>query len=151
VLVHGGTPNSRLLYGPHVELAARQGIRLISYDRPGYGGSARQPGRTIADCTADVRAIAGVLEIDRLAVWGGSGGGPHALACAALLPDLVVAVASLASPAPYGSPGLDYCEGMGEMNAEASGCSSPTAWPRAPSARPTQRSSSPPTRASSPS
>lgn len=118
VLVHSGTPNSRLMFGPDVALAARQGIRLISYDRPGYGGSAHLPGRTVADCAQDVRAIAGALGVDRLAVWGISGGGPHALACAALLPDLVPAVASLASIAPWGAPALDYFAGMGELNVE---------------------------------
>jgi pimeloyl-ACP methyl ester carboxylesterase len=118
VLVHNGTPNSRLLFAPDVALAARQGIRLISYDRPGYGGSTHVPNRMVADCADDVRAIAGALGIDRLAVWGISGGGPHALACAALLPDLVPAVASLASIAPWGAAGLDYFAGMGDMNAE---------------------------------
>jgi pimeloyl-ACP methyl ester carboxylesterase len=116
ILRHGGTPNSRLLYEPHVALAAAQGVRLISYDRPGYGGSTPRSGRTIADCAEDVRAIADALDIDRLAVWGISGGGPHALACAALLSDRVVAVAALASPAPYDAAGLDYFEGMGQLN-----------------------------------
>jgi pimeloyl-ACP methyl ester carboxylesterase len=118
VLVHGGTPNSRHLYGPHLELALEQGIRLISYDRPGYGGSMPQPGRTIGDCAADVRSIANALDIDRFAIWGISGGGPHALACAALLPDRLVAVASLASLAPYDAPELDYFAGMGELNVD---------------------------------
>ncbi len=118
VLTHNGTPNSRLIYEPVVRLAEQQRIRLISYDRPGYGGSTPQPGRTVADCAQDVRAIAAVLEIERLAVWGISGGGPHALACAALLPDLVPAVAVLASSAPWGAEGLDYFDGMGELNAE---------------------------------
>ena len=66
----------------------------------------------------DVRAIAGALGIERLAVWGYSGGGPHALACAALLPDLVSAVATFASVAPFDAPGLDYFTGMGEANAD---------------------------------
>ncbi len=118
VLVHNGTPNSRLLYDRDVERATRQGIRLISYDRPGYGGSTRQPGRTVADCAADVRTIAERLGIERLGVWGISGGGPHAIACAALLGDLVPAVAVLASSAPWGAEGLDYFEGMGELNVE---------------------------------
>lgn len=118
VLVHGGTPNSRHLYGPHAIDAAERGLRLISYDRPGYGGSSPQPGRTVADCAADVRAICTNLGIDRLATWGVSGGGPHVLACAALLPDLVSAAASLASPAPFGADGLDYFAGMGQDNAD---------------------------------
>ena len=118
VLVHMGTPNSRRLYGPNVRDAAARGLRLISYDRPGYGGSTPQPGRTVADCAADVRAICAELGIGRLAMWGISGGGPHVLACAALLPDLVTVAASLASPAPYGSEGLDYFAGMGQENVD---------------------------------
>lgn len=118
VLVHNGTPNSRLLYKHHVADAVTRGIRLISYDRPGYGGSSPAPGRTVADCAVDVRAICSALNIDRLLTWGVSGGGPHVLAAAALLPDLVVAAASVASVAPYGVEGLDYFQGMGELNAE---------------------------------
>ena len=57
VLVHNGTPNSRHLYAPAAADAAARGLRLIGYDRPGYGGSTPQPGRTVADCAADVRAI----------------------------------------------------------------------------------------------
>jgi pimeloyl-ACP methyl ester carboxylesterase len=116
VLVHHGTPGSRLLYHTWVEDAQARGIRLISYDRPGYGGSTPQPGRAVASAAEDVAAIANQLGLKRLAVWGGSGGGPHALACAALLPDLVVATASLASPAPYPAEGLDWFAGMGEDN-----------------------------------
>jgi pimeloyl-ACP methyl ester carboxylesterase len=86
VLVHNGMPNSRLIYEPDVRCAERQDIRLISYDRPGYGGSTSQPGRTVADCAQDVRAIAAGLKLARLAIWGISGGGPHALACAGCCP-----------------------------------------------------------------
>ncbi len=118
VLIHGGTPNSRHLYGPHASDAAQRGLRLISYDRPGYGGSSPQPGRTVADCAADVRAICADLRIDRIATWGISGGGPHVLACAALLPDLVCAAASLASVAPSDADGLDYFAGMGQENVD---------------------------------
>src|SRR6201996_5697008 len=118
VLAHNGTPNSRLLYPPHVTDAAARGIRLISYDRPGYGESSPQPGRNVAAGADDVRAICAALGITRLATWGVSGGGPHVLACAALLPDLVTAAASLASPAPYGADGLDYFAGMGRDNVD---------------------------------
>jgi pimeloyl-ACP methyl ester carboxylesterase len=118
VLVHNGMPNSRLLFAPDVRSAQRLGIRLISYDRPGYGGSTRRPGRSVADCAEDVRAIARALDIDRLGVWGISGGGPHAIACAAVLPDLVMSVAVLASVAPWGAEGLDYFAGTGEWNVE---------------------------------
>jgi pimeloyl-ACP methyl ester carboxylesterase len=118
VLVHMGTPNSRHLYAPNSADAAARGLRLISYDRPGYGGSTPNPGRDVAACAADARAICAALDIDRVAMWGISGGGPHLLACAALLPGLVVAAASLASPAPYGAEGLDWFEGMGADNAD---------------------------------
>jgi pimeloyl-ACP methyl ester carboxylesterase len=118
ILAHNGTPNSRHLYGPWLEDAEKNGVRLISYDRPGYGGSTPQPGRTVADCADDVRAIANALGVNRMAVWGISGGGPHALACAALLPDLVAAASAVCSIAPYGVAGLDYLAGMGEDNAE---------------------------------
>jgi pimeloyl-ACP methyl ester carboxylesterase len=118
VLMHHGTPGAGHLYRPHVDDAMDRGIRLIGYDRPGYGRSSPMPRRSVADCAADVRAIAAGLGIDRLGVWGISGGGPHALACAALLPDLVVAVGSLAAVAPYGAPGLDYFTGMGEENVD---------------------------------
>jgi pimeloyl-ACP methyl ester carboxylesterase len=116
VVTHNGTPMSRLLFRPCVEDAEARGIRLIGYDRPGYGGSTPHPGRSVADAAEDVALIADALGIDRLATWGISGGGPHALACAALLPQRVVAAASLASIAPYPAEGLDWFAGMGEMN-----------------------------------
>ena len=115
IVHHGGT---RHLFPAAVRDARAHGLRLISYDRPGYGGSTAQPGRSVADCASDVRTIADAFGVDRLAVWGASGGGPHALACAALLPDLVCAVASIASLAPYGAPDLDYFTGMGQANVD---------------------------------
>ena len=118
VLGHIGTPNSRHLFGAWIEDAQARGVRLISYDRPGYGRSTPQPDHTVADGADDVRAIAGALGIDRLAIWGWSGGGPYALACAALLPDLVVAAATIGSIAPWGAPGLDFFTGMGEENVD---------------------------------
>ena len=114
--MHHGTPSSGLLYDVHAALAADQGIRLIGYDRPGYGGSTRAPGRRVVDCVADVHAIADGLGLDRFATWGISGGGPHALACAALCDERLVATASLAAVAPYEADGLDWLEGMGESN-----------------------------------
>jgi len=116
VLVQLGTPSSRVLYGPHLTDAGERGIRLISYDRPGYGGSTPNPGRSIADCADDVRTALDALGVDRFAVWGISGGGPHALACAGLFPDRVVAAATLASPAPFDADGLDYWADTGQEN-----------------------------------
>ena len=112
VLVHVGSPGTRRLYRPDVELATNEfGLRLLSYDRPGYGGRRRQEGRQVADAVTDVRLIAEALGIDRLGIYGCSGGGCYALACAALLPGLVSGAAVLASFAPYGSPGLDFYGG----------------------------------------
>jgi pimeloyl-ACP methyl ester carboxylesterase len=118
ILVHSGLPMSRRLYGGWIADAEKKGIRLIGYDRPGYGGSTAHPGYTVASGAQDVRAIAEALGHDRLGIWGISGGGPYALGCAALLPDVAVAVAAVASIAPYGIEGFDYFAGMGESNAE---------------------------------
>jgi pimeloyl-ACP methyl ester carboxylesterase len=116
VLVHNGTPGSARLHVSWIEDAEARGIRLLSYDRPGYGGSTPLPGRSVASAVEDVAAIADELGLTRLATWGASGGGPHALACAALLPDLVSAAAALASLAPYAAEDLDWLAGMGEDN-----------------------------------
>jgi pimeloyl-ACP methyl ester carboxylesterase len=118
ILVHTGEPMSRRLYGGWIADAEKKGIRLIGYDRPGYGGSTAHPGHTVASGAQDVRAIAEALGHDRLGVWGISGGGPYALGCAALLPDVAVAVAAVASLAPWGAEGFDYFAGMGESNVE---------------------------------
>jgi pimeloyl-ACP methyl ester carboxylesterase len=83
----------------------------VSYDRPGYGDSSLSPGRDIASAAKDVAAIADALAIGRFTVFGHSGGGPHALACAALLPHRVVAAVSGAAPAPFDADGLDWLAG----------------------------------------
>jgi pimeloyl-ACP methyl ester carboxylesterase len=121
VLVIAGTPGSSLMYEPHLRDAEQRGLRLFSYDRPGYGGSTRNAGRVVADCAADVVSVCDALGIERFCVWGVSGGGPHALATAALLPERVAAAASLASIAPFGAEGLDFYEGMGAQNVEEFG------------------------------
>ena len=118
MLVHAGTPGSSLLYEPVVRDARERGIRLFSYDRPGYGGSTRDKGRNIASCAGDVAAVCDALGVERFCVWGISGGGPHALATAALLPERVAAAAALAPVAPFDAEGLDFYEGMGEQNVE---------------------------------
>ncbi|MFE2067025.1 alpha/beta fold hydrolase [Streptomyces sp. NPDC059467] len=110
-LLHG-TPGSRLGPAPRPMLLYHQRVRLITYDRPGYGRSDRLAGRQVAHVSTDVAAIADALGIERFAVVGRSGGGPHALACAALLPDRVTRVAVLASPAPHDAEGLDGFAGM---------------------------------------
>ena len=121
VLFISGTPGSSTIYEPHARDAAERGIRLFSYDRPGYGGSTRQKDRNVADCASDIAAVCDGLGIDQFGVWGISGGGPHALAAAALLPGRVIAAAALASVAPYDAEGLNFLEGMGEKNVEEFG------------------------------
>ncbi|MET3770122.1 pimeloyl-ACP methyl ester carboxylesterase [Marisediminicola sp. UYEF4] len=109
---HHGSPQTGALLEPLVAAAADRGIRLLSYGRPSYGGSSPLPGRTVASAASDVADIADALGIDRFAVMGASGGGPHALACAALLPERVLAVALLACIAPSDAEGLDFLAGM---------------------------------------
>jgi pimeloyl-ACP methyl ester carboxylesterase len=121
VLVHHGTPGSNTLASWWVDDAVARGIRLVGFDRPGYGGSDRNPGRTVADVAGDVTAIADALGAGRFRSWGVSGGGPHALACAALLPDRVSSAAALASVAPYAAEGLDWLAGMGQDNIDEFG------------------------------
>ncbi len=118
VVVHHGTPSSGRLYPAAVDDARARGIRLIGYDRPGYGGSSARPGRSVGDAAGDVAELLDALDVDRFASSGHSGGGPHSLACAALLPERCVAAAALASPGPYGAEGLDFLDGMGEINVE---------------------------------
>ena len=112
VLWHHGTPNIGPPPAPLFAASERLGIRWIGYDRPGYGGSPRHIGRDIASAAHDAAAVADALGVDRFAVMGHSGGGPHALACAALLPERVTAVVSGAGLAPYGAEGLDWFDGM---------------------------------------
>jgi pimeloyl-ACP methyl ester carboxylesterase len=116
VVVHHGTPGAGLLYAAHGRFAAALRLRLIGYDRPGYGGSDRRPSRAVADAAGDVAAILDALGVDRFATWGASGGGPHALACAALLPDRCAVAVTVAGVAPYGADGLDWMAGMGDDN-----------------------------------
>jgi pimeloyl-ACP methyl ester carboxylesterase len=116
-----GTPSDGRLYPPFAAAAAARGLRLVGYSRPGYGGSSRQPGRDVAACAADVAAIADRLGADRFYVAGASGGGPHTLACAALLPGRVLASATVAGAAPFDADGLDFLAGMGQENHEEFG------------------------------
>ncbi|HEV7753175.1 MAG TPA: alpha/beta fold hydrolase [Baekduia sp.] len=116
VVFHHGTPAGGLLYERDDALAATLGLRLIGYDRPGYGGSTRHPGRTVADATADVVTILDALGVERFATWGMSGGGPHALACAALAPERCAVAVTVAGVAPFDAPGLDWLAGMGDDN-----------------------------------
>ena len=112
VFWHHGTPNIGPPPAPLFSISARLGIRWIGYDRPAYGGSSALSGRDVASCAFDVARIADQLGIEHFAVMGQSGGGPHALACAALLPKRVLAAASIAGLAPFDAEGLDWFAGM---------------------------------------
>ncbi|MFI1721084.1 alpha/beta fold hydrolase [Streptomyces sp. NPDC020489] len=114
-LLHG-TPGSHQGPRPRSMVLYQLGIHLIAYDRPGYGGSTRRRGRRVVDAVEDVRAIADHLGLPRFSVVGRSGGGPHALACAARLPERVQSAAVLVSLAPWDAEGLDWFEGMTESN-----------------------------------
>jgi pimeloyl-ACP methyl ester carboxylesterase len=118
VLFHYGTPGTRHLASLMTNTVERHGVRLLVLDRPGYGTSSRWPGRRVVDVVTDVRALADGLGWDEFAVWGGSGGGPHALSCAGLLADRVTSCASVVGLAPYGAKGLDWFDGMSPGNVE---------------------------------
>lgn len=114
-LLHG-TPGSRLGPRPRSAVLYRLGVCLITFDRPGYGGSDRLENRSVADAAPDVAAIADAYRFERFAVIGRSGGGPHALACAALLPNRTTRVASLVSLAPPDAHELSWFNGMARSN-----------------------------------
>lgn len=106
------------MFDPLVEVGAERGLRHITYSRPGYGSSSRHVGRTVASCVADVAAVADALGYDRFYSVGGSGGGPHSIACAVLSAERVIAAAAIASPAPLDAEGLEWTAGMGKENVD---------------------------------
>jgi pimeloyl-ACP methyl ester carboxylesterase len=113
---HHGTPGAAVMFDPLVEIGAERNLRHITYSRPGYGGSTRVKGRSVASCVADVVTVADALGYERFYSVGGSGGAPHSIACAALLPDRVISAAAIACPAPVSADGLDWTAGMGKEN-----------------------------------
>ncbi|MDQ1510467.1 MAG: hypothetical protein QOG50_2311, partial [Actinomycetota bacterium] len=118
LVFHNGTPTAALLFAPLAECAARHGLSVVTFSRPGYAGSTAQPGRSVADVADDTAAVLDAVGADSFVTLGWSGGGPHALACAALLPERCRAAATLAGVAPYGADGLDWLAGMSEENVE---------------------------------
>ncbi|MFJ3488708.1 alpha/beta fold hydrolase [Leifsonia aquatica] len=110
---HHGTPQTGAVIAPIAAAAAARGLRVISCARPGYPGSDPLRGRSVADAAADVVAVLDQVGVDQVIVAGASGGGPHALALAAIAPDRVRAAVVLAGIAPYtGSP--DWFTGMAD-------------------------------------
>ncbi len=120
VLYAHGTPMSRLARHPDGSLFTDLGVRLITYDRPGMGASTPNLGRAVVDAAADMLAIVDALHVDRLPVFGVSGGGPHALAFAATHPERVSRVATMVSTAPCDAVGLEWTEGMMSGNQASS-------------------------------
>jgi pimeloyl-ACP methyl ester carboxylesterase len=118
VVFQYGTPGTRRLAPQYVAAAARAKVQLLVIDRPGYDGSTRQAGRRVVDVVADVVAVLDELGWSKFAVWGGSGGAPHALACAAALPMRVTRCASVVGPAPFDADNLDWFAGMSPGNVE---------------------------------
>ena len=121
LLFHNGTPSSGQLYAPFVEAASQRGLRMVSFSRAGYGNSTRNRGRSIADVMPDAAAVLDQLSAPRFYTLGWSGGGPHALACAALLPARLIGAATVGSLAPHDAEGLDWMAGMGQENIAAFG------------------------------
>lgn len=115
VVDHHGTPGSGLMYPPDAELARERGLRVVRYDRAGYGGSTPNPGRSVVDVVADVEDVLDALAVERYVSLGGSGGCPHSLACGARS-ERCLAAATIAAPTPYPADGLDWLAGMGEGN-----------------------------------
>jgi pimeloyl-ACP methyl ester carboxylesterase len=118
LVMHEGTPQGLVLYPPTVQAAQDRNLRCVLVARPGYERSTPRPGRTVADVAADVAAVLDALGLDTFVTAGWSGGGPHALACAALLPGRCLGAASIAGAAPFHAPGLDFTAGMGPENVE---------------------------------
>jgi pimeloyl-ACP methyl ester carboxylesterase len=118
VIALHGTPGCRLERWPHEDLYSELGVALVTHDRAGYGQSSRRPGRRVVDEVDDVVAIADELNLDRFAVSGGSGGGPHVLACAALLAERVVRATCFVGVTPLGMPGLERDDWLAGMDPE---------------------------------
>ena len=124
-LYHSGSPSAAVDYEPFDAAARRAGLRLITYSRPGYGASSpRTPEQgppRFADDVADSITILDHLGAGDFVTLGWSGGGPRALACAALLPERCRAATTLASVAPHEAPDLDWFAGMAPENVEEYG------------------------------
>jgi pimeloyl-ACP methyl ester carboxylesterase len=117
---HHGTPGSGVAYSPDLELARERGLRIVTYDRAGYGGSTPNPGRSVADVVPDIEDVLDHFGIERYASLGASGGCPHSFACGARS-ERCIAAAAIASPTPYPADGLDWLAGMGDQNIEEFG------------------------------
>jgi pimeloyl-ACP methyl ester carboxylesterase len=118
LVFHHGTPSAWDVPSTLANAAVAAGLRVVSHARPGYAGSSGCPGRDVAAVAADTAALLDALGVGEVALVGWSGGGPHALACAAQLGDRVTGVAVMAGVAPRDAEGLDWLAGMGQANVE---------------------------------
>jgi pimeloyl-ACP methyl ester carboxylesterase len=121
LVAHHGTPSDASTWLDWSDAVAAHGLRLLSISRPGYASSTRQPGRDVASVAADVRAVLDHFAIPWFVTMGASGGGPHALASAALLGDRCRGAATLAGVGPFDRDDLDFLAGMGPENVEEFG------------------------------
>ena len=121
LVFHHGTPGSLRQFRALRGAAHDRGLRLVTFSRAGYGGSTRLPGRRVVDAAADVAAVLEHVGAERCLVAGWSGGGPHALATGALLPEQVAGVLCIAGVAPFDAEGLNFLDGMGEQNIDEFG------------------------------
>ena len=121
LVFHHGTPGSVRQFRAIERAAHDRGLRLVTFSRPGYGASTRQPGRRVVDAVADVAAVLTHLGAPRCLVAGWSGGGPHALATGSRLPEQVAGILCIAGVAPYDAEGLNFLEGMGQQNIDEFG------------------------------
>jgi pimeloyl-ACP methyl ester carboxylesterase len=116
LVFHHGSPAAAVRWEALSGVCAEHHLRLAIYSRPGFGESTRHPGRSVASCATDVAQLADHMGAGRFLTAGWSGGGPHALACAALLSERVIAACTIAGVAPWDAGGLNWLEGMGEDN-----------------------------------
>ena len=100
LVMHHGTPADSTTFAVWDADCRARDLRLICASRPGYATSTRRPGRAVTQAAADTAEILDQLKLRKFVTVGWSGGGPHALACAALLPDRCTAVATLAGVGP---------------------------------------------------
>jgi pimeloyl-ACP methyl ester carboxylesterase len=121
LVFHHGTPASGMPTASFVNAVTDRGLRYVAWSRPGYGDSTRQPGRAIVDVATDAAAVLDAIGADRAYTVGWSGGGPHAMATAALLPERIIGTGIIGGVAPYPADGIDWFEGMGPENIEEFG------------------------------
>ena len=118
LLFHGGSPSAVVPFPPLERATRAAGLRLVTYSRPGYGGSTARPRDEprMVDDVADAVTVLDALGVDRFVTVGWSGGGPRALGCAAVLPDRCLAAASVAGVGPHDGAGLEWKAGMAPEN-----------------------------------